>query len=138
LHTTSTANPRENPPARVASGLTRFSLCLNPTLSGILMNKLLTALTLGMALTCGHAFAADTATPQQNKMKTCNADAKTKALKGDERKAFMSNCLSAKAEATADGKSAQQNKMKTCNAEAKTKALKGNDRKAFMSSCLKG
>jgi hypothetical protein len=30
---------------------------------------------------------------QQNKMKTCNADAKTKALKGEERKDFMKNCL---------------------------------------------
>ena len=30
---------------------------------------------------------------QQDKMKTCNADAKTKALKGDERKKFMSACL---------------------------------------------
>jgi hypothetical protein len=29
-------------------------------------------------------------------MKTCNADAKTKALKGDERKAFMKECLSNK------------------------------------------
>ncbi|HHN1836841.1 TPA: PsiF family protein, partial [Pseudomonas aeruginosa] len=27
------------------------------------------------------------------KMKTCNADATAKALKGDERKAFMSTCL---------------------------------------------
>jgi hypothetical protein len=26
-------------------------------------------------------------------MKTCNADAKTKELKGDERKKFMSECL---------------------------------------------
>jgi hypothetical protein len=26
-------------------------------------------------------------------MKTCNADAKTKALKGAERKSFMSSCL---------------------------------------------
>jgi hypothetical protein len=33
---------------------------------------------------------------QQSKMKTCNADAKTKALKGDDRKAFMKECLSAK------------------------------------------
>ena len=31
---------------------------------------------------------------QHEKMKTCNADAKTKALKGDERKAFMKECLS--------------------------------------------
>ena len=30
---------------------------------------------------------------QQDKMKTCNADAKAKTLKGDERKAFMSECL---------------------------------------------
>jgi hypothetical protein len=29
-------------------------------------------------------------------MKTCNADAKTKDLKGDERKKFMSECLKAK------------------------------------------
>ena len=36
---------------------------------------------------------ADGKTAQQNKMKTCNADAKTKALAGDERKAFMSSCL---------------------------------------------
>jgi hypothetical protein len=30
---------------------------------------------------------------QQGKMTTCNADAKSKALKGAERKAFMSTCL---------------------------------------------
>ena len=30
-------------------------------------------------------------------MKSCNADAKTKALKGDERKAYMSTCLKGKA-----------------------------------------
>ena len=35
-------------------------------------------------------------TPQQQKMKDCNAEAKTKALKGAERKAFMKECLSAK------------------------------------------
>lgn len=30
---------------------------------------------------------------QQDKMKSCNAEAKSKALKGDERKKFMSSCL---------------------------------------------
>ncbi len=30
---------------------------------------------------------------QQDKMKNCNAEAKTKELKGDERKKFMSTCL---------------------------------------------
>jgi hypothetical protein len=40
------------------------------------------------------AAAAPTAkTTQQEKMKTCNADAKTKALKGAARKSFMSTCL---------------------------------------------
>ena len=30
---------------------------------------------------------------QQDKMRTCNAEAKQKALKGDERRSFMSACL---------------------------------------------
>ncbi len=39
--------------------------------------------------------AATAAAPvkQQDKMKSCNADAKAKALKGEERKAFMKSCL---------------------------------------------
>lgn len=101
------------------------------------MKTIAIALTLGLGLLTSPVFAADAPTPQQNKMKTCNADAKTQNLAGDERKAFMKTCLSAKAE-QADGKTAQQNKMKTCNADAKTKALKGDERKAFMSTCLKG
>ena len=32
---------------------------------------------------------------QQDKMKKCNADASAKALNGDERKGFMSECLKA-------------------------------------------
>lgn len=35
---------------------------------------------------------------QQERMKSCNAEAKAKTLKGDERKAFMSQCLSNKPE----------------------------------------
>lgn len=34
-------------------------------------------------------------TAQQNRMKSCNAEAAKKELKGDERKAFMSSCLRA-------------------------------------------
>jgi hypothetical protein len=97
------------------------------------MKKLLTLLALGMSLTAGVAHAADAATPQQNKMKTCNAEAKGKL--GDERKMFMKECLSAKPAAEATG-TPQQNKMKTCNADAKTKALAGDARKAFMKECL--
>jgi hypothetical protein len=103
------------------------------------MKKLLTLLALGMSLTVGVAHAADAAaapSAQQSKMKTCNMDAKDK--KGDERKAFMKECLSAKPAAAepAAGMTTQQNKMKTCNADAKTKALKGDERKAFMKECL--
>jgi len=98
------------------------------------MKQLISLLALGLALAVGGAHAADDKAPtaQQSKMKTCNADAKDK--KGDERKAFMKECLSAKPAAAEDGKTAQQNKMKTCNADAKDK--KGDERKAFMKECL--
>ena len=66
---------------------------------------------------------------QQGKMATCNKEAGDK--KGDERKAFMKECLGAKA----DGRVAQQEKMKKCNADAKGKT--GDERKKFMSECLK-
>jgi len=89
--------------------------------------------------TMGNAFAADqekhppAQQAQQEKMKSCNAEAGKKELKGDERKKFMSECLGSKpAPAT------QQDKMKVCNTEAgTTKALKGDERKQFMSECLK-
>ena len=101
------------------------------------MKKLISLVALGLVLAVGSAHAADKApSAQQGKMKTCNADAKTKDLKGDERKTFMKECLSAKPAAAADGKTAQQSKMTTCNADAKTKALKGADRKKFMKECL--
>ena len=57
-------------------------------------------LALAGLLALGTAQAADKAPAdkpsQQSKMKTCNADAKAKGLKGDERKAFMSECLKAR------------------------------------------
>ncbi len=79
---------------------------------------------------------------QQDKMKACNKDATAKALKGDERKAFMKSCLSGKAvtapaPVTATKPMTQQDKMKACSKDAKEKALKGDERKKFMSDCLK-
>ena len=47
------------------------------------------------------ADATQPGTPQRNKMKTCNADAKTKDLHGPDRKAFMKQCLSGKAKPAA-------------------------------------
>lgn len=83
----------------------------------------------------GAALAAPEAAPvksaQQNKMVTCNADASGK--KGDERKAFMKVCLSAK---PVKPMTSQQEKMKVCNTDATGK--KGDERKAFMKTCLSG
>ena len=102
------------------------------------MKQWISLIALGLALAAGGAQAADEKAPtaQQSKMKTCNVDAKTKELKGDERKAFMKDCLGAKSAMAADGKTAQQSKMKSCNADAKTKALLGDERKKFMKECL--
>ena len=91
------------------------------------MKKLL--LTILMTTFCITAYA----TPQQDKMKACNADASKKELAGDARKAFMKDCLSAKQEPKPN---AQQDNMKTCNADAAKKEMKGDDRKAFMKDCL--
>jgi hypothetical protein len=98
--------------------------------------KRLLVVTAASLLALGLAPAA-MAGAQQEKMKSCNAEAKTKALKGDERKAFMKECLSAKKPA-AEAKATQQGKMKACNSDATTKGLKGDERKKFMSECLKG
>ncbi len=92
------------------------------------------ALVLALPMLFHSAFAA---TEQQNKMATCNKEAGDK--KGDERKAFMKECLSAKSAANADSKTASSDpkaKMKSCNAQAQGK--KGDERKAFMKECLSG
>jgi psiF repeat len=76
------------------------------------------ALAVALAFVASTAYAADDKKlpPQQEKMRACNVQATEKALKGDERKAFMTECLKAKP-------MTQQERM---------------TRKAFMSECLKG
>ena len=72
-------------------------------------------------------------TPQQERMRSCNVEAGKKELKGEERTAFMGECLKGDKNLTA-----QQERMKSCNTQANKKELKGDERKAFMSTCLKG
>ena len=100
------------------------------------MKKLLSLLALGLSLSLGVAHADEekkAPTAQQNKMGMCNKDAEGK--KGDERKAFMKECLSNKpASAAASAPATQQDKMKSCNKDAE--GMKGDDRKAFMKTCL--
>lgn len=101
------------------------------------MRTIAAVLMFALTLCIGNAFAEDNATPQQNKMAMCNKAAADK--KGDERKAFMSECLkkkdSQKATQQDPQKDAQLGKMKACNKEAGDK--KGDERKEFMSECLK-
>ncbi|GAB4405547.1 MAG: PsiF family protein [Rhodoferax sp.] len=97
------------------------------------MKQLFTILGLGLGLALGPVHATEAAkNPQQTKMAQCNKEAGDK--KGDERKAFMKECLGAKPAPVADKKAAQQEKMKACNQQAGDK--KGNERKAFMKECL--
>lgn len=78
------------------------------------------------------ASAADEKKPneQQSRMAACNKQAGEKDLKGDDRKKFMSNCLSG------GDSNPQHNKMTACNKEAGDKKLAGDERKKFMSACL--
>ncbi|MGC4088254.1 MAG: PsiF family protein [Polyangiaceae bacterium] len=102
-----------------------------------MIKSLLTALGFSLCL-AGAAHAEDAKkapTAQQQRMKDCNTQADGK--KGDERKTFMSACLSGKpAPEAAKTVTPQQQRMKDCNAKAEGK--KGDERKIFMSSCLKG
>lgn len=96
------------------------------------MKKMLPLIALGLFLSLGLARADEKKEPtaQQNKMATCNKEAGDK--KGDERKAFMSECL--KAKPAAAKATPQQERMKKCNADATGKT--GDERKKFMSQCL--
>ncbi|ACC70242.1 PsiF family protein [Paraburkholderia phymatum] len=85
-----------------------------------------------LALTGLLASPVFAANSQQSKMTECNKQAGDK--KGDDRKAFMKNCLSASSAMAASAPMSQQDKMKMCNTQAGDK--KGDDRKAFMKTCL--
>ena len=56
--------------------------------------KTIVAVALAFMWSMGTVHAAEEKkTPQQEKMKLCNQQAKEQKLKGDDRKAFMSKCL---------------------------------------------
>src|SRR5262249_58661112 len=82
-------------------------------------------------------------TPQTERMKTCNAEAKDKHLTGDERRHFMSECLKGHGQHDAaphadkasqpksnstDAHGGQAEKMKARNQEAAANKLHGYDR----------
>ena len=99
---------------------------------------LVVTLLCGMAMTTTVSAAEKTLTPQQQRMTTCNQQATAKALKGDARKTYMSNCLKNGASASNEKSlTPQQQKMRECNSQATQQSLKGDDRSKFMSACLK-
>jgi hypothetical protein len=75
------------------------------------------------------AAAPAPANTQQERMKVCNEKATGKT--GDDRKKFMSSCLSGQEPV----KMTQQERMTACNKKAGD--MKGDERKKFMSECLK-
>ena len=99
---------------------------------------ILVGLLSGVFMMASANAAEKTLTPQQQRMTTCNQQATAKALKGDARKTYMSDCLKNGA-SKPDEKSLtpQQQKMRECNAKATEQMLKGDDRCKFMSACLK-
>jgi hypothetical protein len=74
-----------------------------PTQGGNAMKKQYSLIALSLALFAGSALAAGdgaVATPkskQQTKLGTCSKEAKANAIKGAERRQFMSTCMKAKA-----------------------------------------
>ena len=80
---------------------------------------------------------------QQERMRSCNAEAGTRSLAGDARRSFMSECLAGRMPAAPDhqpsaAQAAQQDRMRSCNAEAGTRSLAADARRTFMSDCLAG
>ena len=97
------------------------------------MNKLMTLAAACMLAASLPAYAADP-TPaqkaQQDKMAACNT--KSEGKTGDERKKFMSECMSAKPAEPAKAES----KMAMCNKQ--TAGLSGDARSKAQSECMKG
>lgn len=96
------------------------------------MKKLIAILCLTLAST--YSFAGE----QQEKMKSCSAEAKATGKIGPDRKPFMKQCMRGgmtDVEVKAK-RAAKKEKSKACRAEAKASGKKGAERKAMVKSCL--
>jgi len=73
-------------------------------------------------------------TVQQQRMQSCNADAKKQTFKdNDARQAYMSSCLKGEKPAEAASMTPQQQRMKSCNADAAKQGIGfGAGKKDFM------
>jgi len=101
------------------------------------MKKLM--MTLAVVAFALSAQAADEKKPtaQQEKMTACNKDAGNKKLEGDARKAFMSDCLSAKpAPAASAAKPTASATSPACEKSADEKKLAGAARSSHIKKCM--
>ena len=88
-------------------------------------------LALAMLLAVGGTIQAQTT--QQQRMTDCNQAAAAGAYKGDQRKSFMSQCLSG---GGAKASTVSASKEKSCTADADAKKLAGAARNSFMKKCV--
>lgn len=99
------------------------------------MPRVIVAVCLGAAIAAVPGWVqqpraqAQTQNAQQERMKSCNAEAAHRNLNGSARRSFMSACLS--------GKLSQTTLMKVCNTQANQDNLASDARKTFVASCLK-
>ena len=73
-----------------------FALAAGATFARTAHAPAATASEAAASTTVATAGATQPGTPQRSKMKTCNADARTKDVHGPDRRAFMKQCLSGK------------------------------------------
>ncbi|XHS79689.1 PsiF family protein [Burkholderiaceae bacterium UC74_6] len=98
------------------------------------MKSLITVLAVAALALTGVAAHAKEKTAQQEKMVACNKEATDK--KGDERKAFMKTCLSAKPAAAASAAVADSGAAAACDAKAAEKKLHGAAKTSFTKKCV--
>jgi hypothetical protein len=86
-------------------------------------------------LYCASALPADGLTPEQQRLRSCNTQAKEKGLSARERSRFITDCL--------NGRKGDrpltplQARNEACTKEADSRHLEGAERRGFMSDCNK-
>ncbi|MEY4729234.1 MAG: hypothetical protein RL020_392 [Pseudomonadota bacterium] len=98
------------------------------------MKKLIAIICLCLISTLSFAGA------QQEKMKSCSAEAKASGKIGPDRKPFMKQCMRGGMSDTEvkEKRAMRKEKNKSCRAEAKASGKKGAERKAMVKSCMAG
>ena len=93
------------------------------------MNKLLAASAATLIVIVAQASAIAAATPKQDLVTTCSADADARQLSAQEKSRFVSTCVS-------EGRKRDKQAQKACSEAAAYK--QPHERKKFMAECVKG